>query len=37
MLTAASRLMPGLGIELVDVRIKRINYIDSVRARWKAA
>lgn len=31
MLEAASRLMPGLGIELVDVRIKRINYIDSVR------
>lgn len=31
MLTAASRLMPELGIELVDVRIKRINYIDSVR------
>jgi membrane protease subunit HflC len=31
MLTAASRLMPDLGIELVDVRIKRINYIDSVR------
>lgn len=30
MLAAASRLMPGLGIELVDVRIKRINYIDSV-------
>ena len=30
MLTAASRLMPGLGIELVDVRIKRINYIDTV-------
>jgi membrane protease subunit HflC len=23
--------MPDLGIELVDVRIKRINYIDSVR------
>lgn len=23
--------MPGLGIELKDVRIKRINYIDSVR------
>jgi membrane protease subunit HflC len=23
--------MPNLGIELVDVRIKRINYIDSVR------
>jgi membrane protease subunit HflC len=33
MLTAASRLMPGLGIELVDVRIKRINYIDSVRTQ----
>jgi membrane protease subunit HflC len=33
MLTAASRLMPGLGIALVDVRIKRINYIDSVRAQ----
>jgi len=31
MLLAASRLMPELGIELVDVRIKRINYIDSVR------
>jgi membrane protease subunit HflC len=33
MLAAASRLMPGLGIELVDVRIKRINYIDSVRVQ----
>jgi membrane protease subunit HflC len=33
MLAAASRLMPGLGIELVDVRIKRIIYIDSVRAQ----
>ncbi|MBE0535103.1 MAG: protease modulator HflC [Phycisphaerae bacterium] len=31
MLIAASRLMPELGIELVDVRIKRINYIESVR------
>jgi modulator of FtsH protease HflC len=31
MLVAASRLMPGLGIELMDVRIKRINYIESVR------
>ena len=31
MLAAGSRLMPGLGIELVDVRIKRINYIDTVR------
>jgi len=30
MLSAASQLMPQLGIELVDVRIKRINYIDSV-------
>jgi membrane protease subunit HflC len=33
MLEAASRLMPGLGIALVDVRIKRINYLDSVRAQ----
>jgi len=33
MLAAASSLMPGLGIELVDVRIKRINYIESVRAQ----
>jgi membrane protease subunit HflC len=31
MLAAASEPMPALGIELVDVRIKRINYIDSVR------
>ena len=31
MLAAAARQMPELGIELVDVRIKRINYIDSVR------
>lgn len=30
---AASKLMPELGIELVDVRIRRINYIDSVRAQ----
>ncbi len=30
MLTSASEQMPDLGIELVDVRIKRINYIDSV-------
>lgn len=30
-LDSASRLMPELGIELKDVRIKRINYIDSVR------
>jgi membrane protease subunit HflC len=33
MIASASRLMPGLGIELVDVRFKRINYIDSVRAQ----
>jgi membrane protease subunit HflC len=33
MLVSASQLMPGLGIELVDVRIKRINYIDSVRVQ----
>lgn len=31
MLATATRQMPELGIELVDVRIKRINYIDSVR------
>jgi len=31
MVTAASRLMPEMGIEIVDVRIKRINYIQSVR------
>lgn len=30
---AASKLMPELGIELVDVRIRRINYIDSVRTQ----
>lgn len=30
-LTRAKRLMPELGIELQDVRIKRVNYIDSVR------
>jgi modulator of FtsH protease HflC len=33
MLAAASQQMPGLGIELIDVRIKRINYIDSVGAQ----
>lgn len=32
-LKSASRLMPELGIELKDVRIKRINYIDSVRVQ----
>ncbi|WP_341937562.1 protease modulator HflC [Marinimicrobium sp. C2-29] len=30
-LTSASKQMTELGIELQDVRIKRINYIDSVR------
>jgi modulator of FtsH protease HflC len=30
-LQRARRLMPELGIELADVRIKRVNYIDSVR------
>jgi membrane protease subunit HflC len=29
-LATASQQMPNIGIELVDVRIKRINYIDSV-------
>jgi modulator of FtsH protease HflC len=31
MFAAAAEAMPDLGIELIDVRIKRINYIDSVR------
>lgn len=30
-LQRAQRLMPELGIELRDVRVKRVNYIDSVR------
>jgi modulator of FtsH protease HflC len=30
---AASKQTPELGIDLVDVRLKRINYIDSVRAQ----
>ncbi len=30
-LQRAQRLMPELGIELMDVRVKRVNYIDSVR------
>jgi len=30
-LARAKRAMPQLGIELDDVRIKRVNYIDSVR------
>ncbi|MGH7899818.1 MAG: protease modulator HflC [Candidatus Binatia bacterium] len=32
-LTEAQRLMPQYGIELVDVRIKRLNYIESVREK----
>ncbi len=30
MLLSASKLTPEFGIDLVDVRIKRINYVDSV-------
>lgn len=30
-LVAAAKQMPELGIELMDVRIRRVNYIDSVR------
>lgn len=30
MVKAAAKLTPEFGIELVDVRIKRINYVDSV-------
>ena len=30
-LNRARRLMPELGIELTDVRVKRVNYIESVR------
>lgn len=32
-LTRASELVPSYGIELVDMRIKRINYIDEVRQK----
>jgi modulator of FtsH protease HflC len=32
-LATASQQMPNIGIELVDVRIKRINYIESVRGQ----
>jgi membrane protease subunit HflC len=32
-LSRAKRLMPELGIELHDVRVKRVNYIESVRAQ----
>ncbi len=32
-LATALQQMPNIGIEIVDVRIKRINYIDSVRGQ----
>jgi modulator of FtsH protease HflC len=32
-LAEASKIMPQYGIELVDVRIKRLDYIESVRKR----
>jgi modulator of FtsH protease HflC len=32
-LSEASRLMPQYGIELVDVRLKRVNYVESVREK----
>ena len=32
-LEEAAKLMPQYGIELVDVRIKRLNYVESVRER----
>ena len=32
-LTTATQQMPNIGIEIVDVRIKRINYIESVRGQ----
>lgn len=33
MLAQAREMTPRYGIELVDIRIKRINYVDSVRKR----
>jgi membrane protease subunit HflC len=32
-LTEARRVIPQYGIELVDVRIKRLNYVESVREK----
>jgi len=32
-LERASRVMPDYGIELVDVRVHRVNYVEGVRAR----
>ncbi|MDY0040649.1 MAG: protease modulator HflC [Desulforhabdus sp.] len=33
MVANASRLVPEFGIELLDIRIKRINYVDSVQEK----
>lgn len=33
MLADASRLVPEFGIELLDIRIKRINYVESVQEK----
>jgi modulator of FtsH protease HflC len=33
MLADASRLLPEFGIELMDIRIKRINYVESVQQK----
>jgi membrane protease subunit HflC len=33
MLAEAAKITPGYGIELVDVQIKRINYVESVQKR----
>lgn len=33
MLTDASKLMSEMGIELLDIRIKRINYVESVQKK----
>lgn len=33
MVTYASQLVPEFGIELLDIRIKRINYVDSVQVK----
>jgi membrane protease subunit HflC len=33
MLTEAAKLVPEYGIELIDVEIKRINYVESVQKR----
>jgi membrane protease subunit HflC len=33
MVADASRLLPEFGIDLVDIRIKRVNYVDSVQQK----